>query len=100
MSIEIDRIIRERNLKDSTEALHKKLAMLMEKKPEGIQFDNMDNELLQWWIDKSLEWEFYLLTGILKEEQDKRKQLPAITPAPAPIIKKEKKVKPRKLWHN
>jgi hypothetical protein len=47
----------------------------MDKDPDGIMFENINDINLQFWVDKSLEYEFYNLTSILKKEEQKRNEI-------------------------
>ena len=60
-------------MSDKWEKLTHKFALLMDQKPEGIKWGIFDVEQLEWWLNKSVEYELYSLTALVKKHIDERK---------------------------
>lgn len=70
---EIERIIKDREFNDKCDDLHYKFAILMDRDPAQIIWNNFDNDSIMWWFNKSIEYEIYSLAEIFKQEKEKRK---------------------------
>lgn len=74
MSKEIDQIKRNAELDALSLRVHKGLAELGDRDPDkNVKFENLSDKNLQWWLDFSIEHEYFNYAATLKKEQEKRK---------------------------
>jgi len=74
MSDEIKRIQSEAQLNAKWDALNRKVLLIGENNPKALRkLEEWNEEFLQKWIDKALEYEYYNLVKILTDEQKRRK---------------------------
>ena len=70
---EVEKIKDEQVWADKWEGLNRKMAQVMAKDPSQILWHNMTDNGLQFWVEKSLQYEHYELIPLLKEQIEKRK---------------------------
>lgn len=69
---EIDQIRYDNDIQFRLDTMHYKFALLLQKDPSGIIWANMSDDMLNFWINKSIEFEFYDLTQLFNVERQKR----------------------------